>query len=160
MQAALSQVKTAWTNWKAAQQPIQLEPSAKAKGKAMVKDILGVTADELKSDPTAGERVINDFFGGLKTFIQSVTEQDGSVAKAQMATLQTKLETHGALRTDLAALPERLREADQKAQERRATDFMELADRLDEATANISAANCLLSKAIISRELIKGVTHE
>jgi cobalamin biosynthesis protein CbiD len=140
MQVALSQVKTAWTNWKAAQQPIQLDPSAK--DKAMVKDILGITADELKADPTAGERVINDFFGGLKTFIQSVTEQDGSVAKAQMATLQTKLEKHGVVtdETDLTTLPETLRQAYQKVQEKKAADFMQLADQLDEAVVDVSAA--------------------
>lgn len=142
MEAALSQVKAAFQNWRAAQKPIEVSPSAKAKGKAIVKDILGVTADELKSDPTAGERVINDFFGGLRTFITSVTTQDGSAAKAQMATLQSKLERHGLVsdETDLTTLPLTLQEAYQKAQEKKATDFMQLADRLDDATTNVSAA--------------------
>ena len=141
LEDAFSGLRDAWNDLRAAQPPPPPpDPDAQAKGREIVKDLLGVTPDEVRADPSAGEQAVKDLFSGVMTFIKSITEEDGSMARQQMANLQTTFAKHGLVSddADLTTIPDKLGQEYHKSQVKRSAEFADLADAWDSATRSVS----------------------
>ena len=101
LQEGAAQVKTALAAaWQRARQ------KAKARREAyesrppskIVKELLGFTAGELRQKPELAEEQLHHFFGGLKTILESISDDDPAkqeAARAEIRALRERLEAAG-----------------------------------------------------------------
>ncbi|MCP4535605.1 MAG: hypothetical protein GY832_00490 [Chloroflexi bacterium] len=91
-----------------AEPPLRVTPG-------LVTDLIGFTADELRAKPEILEERVNDFFGGIKTFLQSVTSENPAElepARDQMRSLRATFEKHGVETNEaMEQLPDKMRTA-------------------------------------------------
>jgi len=113
----------------------------------LVTDLIGFTADELREKPEILEERVNDFFGGVKTFLQGVTSENPAElepARDQIRSLRATFEKHGVETNEaMEQLPGKMRTAYLSADREEslkssAAELEKLADLVTQTAASAS----------------------